>query len=207
MSVAGPVCEKCGARATHHICDMDHGATGGAREQHLCERCAEGEGFTPPTLAEALEEAEQVGDFPKEFHELLGFRFTHRAFLVLVHANRLAISQRHAPIAPLHLLLGVLLVKTAVGITALRRLGIDCAQLREVALRLLVDDAPKGNAKDVLNRARNESERLGRTHVGSEHILLALFDEPDDSFAGLLRRFAIKIEDVRRVVKETGDAN
>ena len=143
----GSICEKCGAKATHYICEVVRGARADARERQLCEACAEKEGFTRPSLAEVLEDAEEMGTFPEEFHE----------------------------------------------------------KLREDALEGLENSPLEVSAKVILEKAKDEAARLGHSHVGSEHILLALLNQPDDSIAAVLGQLETTIDDVRRVIKEVTD--
>jgi hypothetical protein len=51
-------------------------------------------------------------------------------------------------------------------------------------------DLPLSNAsKHVLNRAKDEAERLNSRHIGTEHLFLALLQEPDSRAAKLLLEF------------------
>ena len=54
-------------------------------------------------------------------------------------------------------------------------------------------------AKDVLNGAKNEADRLDSKLIGTQHLFLALLHEPDCPIAQLLREFGADLENLRVV--------
>lgn len=60
-------------------------------------------------------------------------------------------------------------------------------------------------AKDVLNRARQESDRLGHAYLGPEHMLMGMLAMPDSTGVALLRECGVDVQELRaelgRIVK------
>lgn len=59
-------------------------------------------------------------------------------------------------------------------------------------------------AQEVLGAAREEARRLGRGHVGTEHLLLALSNLPDSPSAAAVRKGGVDIERLRKSVADIG---
>jgi hypothetical protein len=60
-----------------------------------------------------------------------------------------------------------------------------------------------GECKKVLNLAAEEADRLGHRHIGTEHVLLALFRVEGSLAAKLLRKRGLKPEAIREQLAQT----
>jgi hypothetical protein len=122
-------------------------------------------------------------------------RFTPRARSVIVTAQNVAHRAGNALITPDHLLLGLIADPAALSTVALAAQGVTADAIRalvelpasvEPVSDLIPFDAP---ARAVLEATFQQALRLGHNYVGTEHILLALFDaEPQD---GVLHRLSV----------------
>ncbi|TFV56013.1 ATP-dependent Clp protease ATP-binding subunit [Mycobacterium sp. PS03-16] len=112
-------------------------------------------------------------------------RFTPRARAAVVHAQTAARDARHTEISPDHLLLGLLVDTESLGIALLTAQGISPADVRAaVALAPGTGEALdlipfNGPAKKALELTFREALRLGHNYIGTEHMLLALFEGED----------------------------
>lgn len=122
-------------------------------------------------------------------------RFTPRARAAVVHAQNAARDARHTEISPDHLLLGLLVDTESLGIALLNAQGITPEDVRAAvnltpgtgeALDLIPFNGP---AKKALELTFREALRLGHNYIGTEHMLLALFEGEDDD--GPLHRLGV----------------
>jgi len=124
-------------------------------------------------------------------------RPTERAQEAIAGAARLAEERGNQVIEPEHLLLALLDAREGVVGPVLEGAGADLAALRAAALaalerRAVVSgqmSAPQVSApfRSVLRRAGEEAERLGDEYISTEHLLLALLEQPSparDAMAG-----------------------
>jgi ATP-dependent Clp protease ATP-binding subunit ClpC len=114
-------------------------------------------------------------------------RFTDRARRVVVLAQHEARTLDHGYIGTEHLLLGLIDEGQGVAANALTSMGISLDQMR----RAVQDTIGRGTeplsesghipftprAKKVLELSLRESQQLGHTYIGTEHLLLALIRE------------------------------
>jgi ATP-dependent Clp protease ATP-binding subunit ClpC len=108
-------------------------------------------------------------------------RFTDRARLVVVQAQREARTLNHDFIGPEHLLLG-LIDGDGVAVRVLDSLGIERQAVRRRVEQIIGRDEheppPKlpftPQAKQVLEVALTEARKLGHGYIGTEHLLLGL---------------------------------
>ena len=109
-------------------------------------------------------------------------RFTPRARNVVVVAQNSAHEAGNDEIQPTHLLLGLLGQPQSLAIQVLTREGVDIDALRRaVVVPPGVEKPPtlvpfSGPARKVLELTFREALRLGHNYLGTEHILLALFE-------------------------------
>ncbi|MCX4092934.1 Clp protease N-terminal domain-containing protein [Nocardia sp. alder85J] len=131
-------------------------------------------------------------------------RFTVKARQVVVRAQEAARHLGHNYIGTEHLLLGLLDVPDGTAAEALHRLGYDKeAALAEIAALVEPGTAkPVGHipftprAKKTLDLAVREAAQLHHTHIGTEHLLLALVTEG----AGVgAKALAARIEPIGRI--------
>jgi hypothetical protein len=132
-------------------------------------------------------------------------RFTERARRVFFFARYEASQFGSVTIEPEHLLLGVLREdKHAVS----RFLGprVPAEDIRnEVAARLVIKEkvatsvdlplAPE--SKRIVAHAAEEAERLGHSHIGTEHFLLGILGEQETTAAQILAKRGLKLDSAR----------
>jgi len=117
-----------------------------------------------------------------------GGNFTHKTQQALIRAQSIAQTKGQQQIDALHLLLSLLSQEESVVLTLLRRLGVDIEELKkktENALNLLPNiTTPQTFGQlyltqdmgKVLERARQESIKMGDDFISVEHLFLALLD-------------------------------
>ncbi|MGX9791110.1 Clp protease N-terminal domain-containing protein [Mycobacterium sp. MMS18-G62] len=137
------------------------------------------------------------------FDPQAGFaRFTPRARNVVVEAQNKAHAAGNNEIQPAHLLLGLFTDPGGLAAKLLAAQGIDAdAVTKAVTLPARVDEMPvlipfNGQAKKVLELTFRQALRLGHNYVGTEHILLALYEAEDDD--GTLHRLGVDKERFER---------
>ena len=112
-------------------------------------------------------------------------RFTPRARNVIVEAQNKAHGAGNNEIQPAHLLLGLFTDPDGLAVKLLAAQGIDAdAVNKAVTLPPRVDEQPvlipfNGQAKKALELTFRQALRLGHNYVGTEHILLALYEAED----------------------------
>ena len=112
-------------------------------------------------------------------------RFTERARNVVVQAQNRAHAARNPEILPLHLILGLFADPTGLAARLLVDQGIDVTAVGDrITLPAGVDAVPAlipfdSRAKKTLELTFRQALRLGHNYVGTEHILLALYEEED----------------------------
>jgi hypothetical protein len=113
-------------------------------------------------------------------------RFTPRARNVVVVSQNKANRAGNNEISPDHLLLGLFADPDGLAPKLLAAQGIDADKVNKaVSLPPRVDDVPtlipfNGAAKKALELTFRQALRLGHNYVGTEHILLALYEAEDD---------------------------
>lgn len=133
-------------------------------------------------------------------------RFTHRARRAILLAHDEATAAHQRQIGAEHLLAGLARMGEGVAIEALGRLGVDLGALYE-DLHRRSDRGPEEREPDeevsftpeaqrVLQRAYELSCERDDRHIGTEHLLLALVEEPQGSASDLLRRYEVTFERV-----------
>jgi ATP-dependent Clp protease ATP-binding subunit ClpC len=135
-------------------------------------------------------------------------RFTERARLVVVEAQHEARRLDHDYVGTEHLLLGLIRVGEGLAVKVLESLGIALDAIRQ-RVEESVDrgeQAPSGHirftsqAKTVLELSLRESNGLGDSYIGSEHILLGLIREGDGVAARVLRELGADLARTREQV-------
>jgi len=123
-------------------------------------------------------------------------RFTDRARHVIVEAQEQARSAGNDHIGPEHLVLGLLVEPEGLGAQAIVANGATLVQTRAAATALLAPASPAGSvpvhipftgaAKKALELTLREAVRLGHNYVGTEHILLGLLSDEQETGATIL---------------------
>jgi ATP-dependent Clp protease ATP-binding subunit ClpB len=115
-------------------------------------------------------------------------RFTQKAQEAVAAAQELARSHRNPEIAPPHLLVSLLEQPEGLVVPILQRVGVDTATIAARANEALAQ-LPKlsGEAEEprmssslgaTIRHAEQEMARLGDEYISTDHMLLALSDEP-----------------------------
>lgn len=135
-------------------------------------------------------------------------RFTDRAREAMGFARRAAQRFQHEVIAPEHILLGITEDHRCMAVRALKARDVDIRALRSgleqhmsrgtrIVSTGQIPFTP--SAKRTLEASLEEAYLLGHSHIGSEHLLLALFRD-DGTVGHVLRALPITVEDLRKEV-------
>jgi ATP-dependent Clp protease ATP-binding subunit ClpA len=123
-------------------------------------------------------------------------RFTPRARNAVVVAQNKTREAGNSEITPAHLLLGIFADPNGLAVALLAGQGVDAKAVEEaVALPPRTEgDLPalipfNGPAKKALELTFRQALRLGHNYIGTEHIVLALFEGEDDD--GPLHRLGV----------------
>jgi ATP-dependent Clp protease ATP-binding subunit ClpA len=135
-------------------------------------------------------------------------RFTDRARRVVVLAQEEARMLNHNSIGTEHILLGLVHEGTGVAARALESLGIGLEAVRQQVEEMIGqgEEPPQGHipftprAKKVLELSLRESQQLGHTYIGTEHILLGLIREGEGVAAQVLVGLGADLNRVRQQV-------
>jgi ATP-dependent Clp protease ATP-binding subunit ClpC len=134
-------------------------------------------------------------------------RFTDRARKAMALANEEAARIGDDYIGTEHLLLGLVKEGTGVGACVLKLLDVDYPKVSR-AVEKLADGRGGAIAMDkLIEHANRESEELGSGYVGTEHLLLALLNEPEAPAAQVLQNLGLRRERVREAVAEVLGGN
>lgn len=138
-------------------------------------------------------------------------RFNDRAKRVLALAQDEAVRMNLDYLGVEHLLLGLIREGEGVAARTLDKLGIDLSKTR-TAVRTATPPREGPPATDirltprmkkVIETAIEEAKRLGHSHVGTEHLLLALAREGESVATSVLSSFGVALEKVRQEVIAT----
>lgn len=135
-------------------------------------------------------------------------RFTERFDKALALALREANIQGLRESTPTALLLGILSVERGVAVTTLQRLGFDIAAIKEEARRNLETTPPQlSGLTAIIDSAQTETLFWGHSHVGTEHLVIALILSREPTLVSHLRQRKLNLDDIRRaIIAVLGDA-
>ena len=138
-------------------------------------------------------------------------RFNDRAKRVLALAQDEAIRFNHNYIGTEHLLLGLVREGEGVAARVLDSLGVELSKVR-TAVEFIIGRGDSTTSpseitlsprtKKVIELAVAEAEKLGHSHVGTEHLLLGLIIEGQGIASGIIESLGVKLGDVRQRVLE-----
>lgn len=146
-------------------------------------------------------------------------RFTDRARRSIVYAQEEARSHEHNYIGTEHMLLGIVREPASVAALTLTACGVGLDELRANIDKIIGRGAesPSGHipftprVKKVLELSLREALHLGHSHIGTEHILLALIRERDGIAGQVLTARGLTHvqlrEQVTELLSETGAAS
>jgi hypothetical protein len=112
-------------------------------------------------------------------------RFTGRARTAVREAEEAARALHHSALGTEHLLLGILAVPESLAAKVLADIGVERDGLLAMLERGTTSDERRRRvpftplAKSVIEGSLGEALKLGHNYVGTEHLLLAMFREPD----------------------------
>jgi hypothetical protein len=132
-------------------------------------------------------------------------RFTERARLALRDAGEQARGLGQRVVGTEHLLLALFEPAEALAAQVLREAGIvRSAVVERVARETETSGAPvtgavpfSGRAVEALRNSVEEALKLGHNYIGTEHLLLALFDDVESPAAKLLQALGESYDDVK----------
>ena len=135
-------------------------------------------------------------------------RFTGRAQNALNGALREASALGHTFVGSEHLLLGLLTEDEGIAAKLMRARGVDTEKFRGAVVELSgaggrsrvspSDMTPR--VRRIIQNAATEAGHGGQSYVGTEHLLLAILNEPDCVAVRLLSALSLPMEELRRDV-------
>lgn len=133
-------------------------------------------------------------------------RFTEQARQVVVLAQEEATTFKHDHIGTEHLLLGVLRKHDGIGVEMLESFDVTVERVRGEVVRIVgvgEEVAPAQvpftpEAKQVLERALQESLGLGHSFIGTDHILLGLVADDGGPSGQILRDCGVEPDQLHR---------
>ena len=137
-------------------------------------------------------------------------RFTDRARSVVVQAQNVAHEAGNPEIRPAHLIIGLFADPTGLAARLIAGQGIDVTAVADrITLPPRAEQVPAlipfdARAKKALELTFRQALRLGHNFIGTEHLLLALYEEEDDD--GVLHGLGIDIDRFERELREALDA-
>ena len=141
--------------------------------------------------------------------------FTTKAKESVHRAHQLAIERGQSHVTPLHLLAALMLQDESMTLSILERLEIDTIHLADSIIEALDGGGSVGTtmspsfqlyltpelAQVLQDGAPRIAQGFGDQFVSTEHLLLALLDNPGNA-AEVLARFQISREEVARVYED-----
>ena len=136
-------------------------------------------------------------------------RFTERAQRVILISQEEAKRLEHDYVGTEHILLGVICLGEGVAAQVLANLGVDLRRVRDEVekmvgkggARLPLGEVPfTPRAKKILEYSVEESQHMGHSYVGTEHLLLGLIREEEGIACKVLELLGLKLDIVREEV-------
>lgn len=137
-------------------------------------------------------------------------RFSDRARHAMALANQEAARLNHNYLAPEHILLGLIAEGACVATEALRLLDVDLNKIRhKLASQMKRGDGngsvgrrPQTNeTKEIISLAIVEARNSHHRYIGTEHLVLALLQLPDELPARVLRDEGVELTRLREKVE------
>jgi hypothetical protein len=139
-------------------------------------------------------------------------RYTDRARHVIVASQEEAFSAESPSIEPVHLLLGLLKDSAGLAASAIVAQKVKLDAVRDAAVAKQPEPLAEprkspmipfsSNSKKVLELTTRESLRLGHNYVGTEHILLALFELGEGDAFDVLTGLGLTKEATEAVIQQ-----
>jgi|SRR5579883_2472359 len=137
--------------------------------------------------------------------------FTARARKVLFYAQEEAGRLRATEICSEHLLLGLVLENHTIAARILDRLRVSRKKIKQEVCKQLAPKKPAvlsqydmhlaPSAKRVMDLAHDEARRLHNSHIGTEHILLALIQVKENRAGQILESQGADLNRARQEIE------
>ena len=138
--------------------------------------------------------------------------FTEQAQEILGKSQEIVRRYKHSQWDAEHVLMALLEHEDGVPAEILRQLGVPVPAMR-ARLDELLERSPKATeqssqiyvaprAANVLERAKQEAQRLNDDFIGTEHILVALVQEDQGDVANVLKEFNVALESVYQALQQ-----
>ncbi len=133
-------------------------------------------------------------------------RFTARAKNAMKHAHAEALRFNHEYIGTEHILLGLIKEGSGVAAEVLKKMGVDLRNARLEVEKLVktgtdvlaVGRLPNSpQAKRAIERAVEQAQSFNHNYVGTEHLLLAIVQDPTCVASQALMNLGRRLEDIR----------
>ncbi len=133
-------------------------------------------------------------------------RFTDRARKVMVLAEQEAQRSNHKEIDTGHILLGLVKEGNGVGARVLKNLGVELKKLRNAVWKIVESGPdmvtngkllPTLSAKKAVDYAIEEARALHHDYIGTEHLLLGLLRDADNTAVRALKHLGVLCEQIR----------
>lgn len=137
-------------------------------------------------------------------------RLTDRARLVLAAVSQVARADGHNYVGTEHLLLALFEPSRSIAAQVLTEAGLSFSRVHEQLGRLIPpgrDHQPGDRpftprAKAALEAAVAEAVKLGHNYIGTEHLLLGLYADPDSAAARVLAALHTEEATIRAAIVE-----
>ena len=141
---------------------------------------------------------------------------TPKARQILLLANKEAERLNHSEIGPEHILLGMLILDSGVAVSVLKSMGVNLTQLRLEVEKCFSTSGGTGETgvrplssatKKLLAVATYEAQSMNYNFIGTEHILLAILRDGENSASRVLKNLNVDINKVREEIIRHLDAD
>ena len=141
---------------------------------------------------------------------------TPKARQILLLANKEAERLNHSEIGPEHILLGMLILDSGVAVSVLKSMGVNLTQLRLEVEKCFSTTGGTGETgvrplssatKKLLAVATYEAQSMNYNFIGTEHILLAILRDGENSASRVLKNLNVDINKVREEIIRHLDAD
>lgn len=140
--------------------------------------------------------------------------FTKQSKNVLHLAQEEATRWKHDTIGTEHILLGLIKENDCTASRVLKALNVNSKKI-EIQIEELVGEGENGKlvfsfspiAKQVIELAGEESNKLGHNYIDTEHILIALIRKDEGVAAQILKNLSINLEQILRLILSKNDTD
>jgi hypothetical protein len=142
-------------------------------------------------------------------------RFSERARRVIFYAQEAAGRLGENYVSTEHVLLGIVRDTDTVAAHALEAMGFSLRQVRDAVKRQLTtgegrfgtDMQLTPRAKQVIDLAYGEAKLLGKSYIGTEHLLLGLIGEGEGLAGRVLSHLGVDLDRARQEIRALTDTD